>query len=145
MPQNSLFNLKIMKLFLLNTMENKKSRKIGLTILGFFYNFLQFPKASLKKKRKRLNSTGPVSAQAAQVHAETRARPRGRLCRRALRVLANWRWVRSLLTESLTVCRKDPIVLILRRGRSPTASRAAELRRACRPAGGGQDWCSASA
>jgi hypothetical protein len=29
-----------MKLFLLNTMENKKSRKIGLAILGFFYIFL---------------------------------------------------------------------------------------------------------
>jgi hypothetical protein len=29
-----------MKLFLLNTIENKKSRKIGFTILGFFYNFL---------------------------------------------------------------------------------------------------------
>jgi hypothetical protein len=29
-----------MKLFLLNIMENKESRKIGLTILGFFYNFL---------------------------------------------------------------------------------------------------------
>jgi hypothetical protein len=29
-----------MKLFLLNTMENKKSRKIGFTILRFFYNFL---------------------------------------------------------------------------------------------------------
>jgi hypothetical protein len=29
-----------MKLFLLNTMEIKKSKKIGLTILGFFYNFL---------------------------------------------------------------------------------------------------------
>ena len=54
MPQNSLFNLKIMKLFLLNTMENKKSRKIGLTILGFFYNFLQFPKASLKKKKEMI-------------------------------------------------------------------------------------------
>jgi hypothetical protein len=40
MPYNSLFNLKIMKLFLLKTMENKKSRKIGLTILGFFYDFL---------------------------------------------------------------------------------------------------------
>jgi hypothetical protein len=29
-----------MKPFLLNTIENKKSRKIGFTILGFFYNFL---------------------------------------------------------------------------------------------------------
>jgi hypothetical protein len=41
-----------MKLFLLNTMENRKSRKIGLTILSFFYNFLQIPKALLKKKKK---------------------------------------------------------------------------------------------
>jgi hypothetical protein len=30
-----------MKLFLLNSRENKKPRKIGFTILGFFYNFLQ--------------------------------------------------------------------------------------------------------
>jgi hypothetical protein len=29
-----------MKLFLLNTRENKESRKIGFTILGFFYHFL---------------------------------------------------------------------------------------------------------
>jgi hypothetical protein len=35
-------------------MENKKSRKIGLTILGVFYNFLQFPKASLKKKKEKI-------------------------------------------------------------------------------------------
>jgi hypothetical protein len=28
-----------MKLFLLNTRENKKPRKIGFTILSFFYNF----------------------------------------------------------------------------------------------------------
>jgi hypothetical protein len=28
-----------LKLFLLNTTENKKSKKIGFTILGFFYNF----------------------------------------------------------------------------------------------------------
>jgi hypothetical protein len=54
MPQNSLFNLKIMKLFLLNTMENKKSRKIGLTILGFFKKFLQFRKASMKKKKENI-------------------------------------------------------------------------------------------
>jgi hypothetical protein len=35
-------------------MENKKPRKIGLTILWFFYNFLQFPKASLKKKKEKI-------------------------------------------------------------------------------------------
>jgi hypothetical protein len=34
-------------------MENKKSRKIGLTILGFFYNFLWISKVLLKKKRKK--------------------------------------------------------------------------------------------
>jgi hypothetical protein len=31
-----------MKLFLLNPRENKESRKIGFTILGFFYDFLEF-------------------------------------------------------------------------------------------------------
>jgi hypothetical protein len=46
MLQNSLFDLKIIKLFLLNTMENKESRKIGLTFLPFFYNFLQISKVS---------------------------------------------------------------------------------------------------
>jgi hypothetical protein len=40
-----------MKLFLLNSMENNKSRKIGFTILGFFYNFLHISKAGQKKKR----------------------------------------------------------------------------------------------
>jgi hypothetical protein len=33
-------------------MENKKPRKIGLTILGFFYNFLEFIWLWKKKKRK---------------------------------------------------------------------------------------------
>jgi hypothetical protein len=40
-----------MKLFLLNIRENKESRKIGFTILGFFYNFQQISKALLKKKK----------------------------------------------------------------------------------------------
>jgi hypothetical protein len=35
-------------------MENKKSRKIGFTILGFFYNFLWISKVLLKKKRKKI-------------------------------------------------------------------------------------------
>jgi hypothetical protein len=43
-----------MKLFLLNIMENKKSGKIGLTILGFFYNFLWVSKVLVKKKRKKI-------------------------------------------------------------------------------------------
>jgi hypothetical protein len=41
MLQNSLFDLKIMNLFLLNTIENKESRKIGLPFLPFFYNLLE--------------------------------------------------------------------------------------------------------
>jgi hypothetical protein len=54
MLQNFLFVLKIIKLFLLNTMENKESRKIGLTFLGFFYHFLEFTWLWKKKKKKNL-------------------------------------------------------------------------------------------
>jgi hypothetical protein len=43
-----------MKLFLLNTMENRKSRKIGLKILGFLYNFLQISKVGQKKKKENV-------------------------------------------------------------------------------------------
>jgi hypothetical protein len=43
MSQNSLLELKIMKLFLLNTIENYKASKIGLVFLAFFYNFLGIP------------------------------------------------------------------------------------------------------
>jgi hypothetical protein len=42
-----------MKLFLLNTRENKKPRKIGFTILGFFYIFPWISKVILKKKKKK--------------------------------------------------------------------------------------------
>jgi hypothetical protein len=42
-----------MKLFLLNSRENKKARKIGLTILGFFYIFPGISKVILKKKRRK--------------------------------------------------------------------------------------------
>jgi hypothetical protein len=65
-----------MKLFLLNTMENKKSRKIGLKILGFSTIFYGFSKL-FWKKRKRLNSIRLVSAQAAQSRGES-ARARAR-------------------------------------------------------------------
>jgi hypothetical protein len=44
---------KIMELFLLNTIENKESRKIGLTFLGFFYYFLELLESCSKKKRKK--------------------------------------------------------------------------------------------
>jgi hypothetical protein len=56
-----------MKLFLLNTIENYESSKIGLVFLAFFYNFLRISKASRKNKKKifqqcwaRINSTGPT-------------------------------------------------------------------------------------
>jgi hypothetical protein len=75
MLQKSLFDLKIMKLFLINTMENQESRKIGLTFFPFFYNFLKLDR---KRKRKSVNSARPILAQAAQTQAETRARPRPR-------------------------------------------------------------------
>jgi hypothetical protein len=40
-----------MKLFLSNSRENNKSRKIGFIILGIFYHFLEFFKVLLKKKK----------------------------------------------------------------------------------------------
>jgi hypothetical protein len=40
MLYNFLFGLKIMKLFLVNTIGIYKPRKIGLVFLSFFYNFL---------------------------------------------------------------------------------------------------------
>jgi hypothetical protein len=43
-------------------MENKESRKIGLTFLGFFYHFLEFIWLWKKKKKKKTcNSSGPNS------------------------------------------------------------------------------------
>jgi hypothetical protein len=48
-----LFKLKIMKLFLLNSRENNKPRKIGFTILRIFCNFLHISKVFLKKKMKK--------------------------------------------------------------------------------------------
>jgi heme/copper-type cytochrome/quinol oxidase subunit 3 len=41
-----------MKLFLLNTMKNKESRKISLTFLGIFYHFLEFIWLWKEKKRE---------------------------------------------------------------------------------------------
>ena len=65
-----------MKLFLLNSRENKKARKIGLTILGFFYNFLHISKVLLKKKKKNTQQywaqtgpSGPTSRRSALAHA----------------------------------------------------------------------------
>jgi hypothetical protein len=73
-------------------MENTNSRKIGLTILGFFYNFLQFPKASLKKKKEKIKQywTGFSPGGPGPRRNVLRARPRGRFCRKGLGVLANY-------------------------------------------------------
>jgi hypothetical protein len=82
-----------MKLFLLNSRENKKARKIGLIFLGFFCNFLHISKAGQKKKKENVgNSIGLILARTGPTTQETRARPRPRwwLYRKALRVLANW-------------------------------------------------------
>jgi hypothetical protein len=54
MTQNSPFVLKIIQLFLLNTMKNKESNKIGLIFLTFFYNFLHISKVGQKKKNKNV-------------------------------------------------------------------------------------------
>jgi hypothetical protein len=91
MLQNSLFDLKILKLFLLNNMENKESRKIGLAFLPFSVIFYIFVKLDRKRKRKNFNSTRPILAEVAQACAEMRTRPcpRWRLYRKALGVLNN--------------------------------------------------------
>jgi hypothetical protein len=92
MLQNSLFALKIMKLFLINTMENKESRKIGLTFLPFFYNFLQISQVLQKKKRKKLKQFWAKSSLGGPTQVESaRSRPRCGLCRKALGLLNNWK------------------------------------------------------
>jgi hypothetical protein len=45
-----------MKLFLLNSRENNKPRKISFIFLGFFCNFLHILKASLKKEKEKLKT-----------------------------------------------------------------------------------------
>jgi hypothetical protein len=45
-----------MKLFLLNSRENKKARKIGLIFLGFVCNFLHISKVLLKKKKEKYST-----------------------------------------------------------------------------------------
>jgi hypothetical protein len=42
-----------MKLFLLNSRENKEPRKISFTILAFFYIFLHIFESLLKKKKEK--------------------------------------------------------------------------------------------
>jgi hypothetical protein len=57
MPQNSLLELKIMKLFLLNTIENQEPSKIGLAFLAFFLKF-SGNSQSPEEKEKGKHATG---------------------------------------------------------------------------------------
>jgi hypothetical protein len=69
-----------MKLFLLNSRENKKSRKIGFTILGFFYNFPGISKVILKKKKKNTSTVLGSNWLRRPNLAQKRARARARAC-----------------------------------------------------------------
>jgi hypothetical protein len=80
-----------------------------------------------------MNSPGSVSAQVAQVHAETRAcpRPRWRLCRKALGLTTNPKWVHLLLhwvADGLQRCPRtsnssqDGVLDDGERGRAPANS-----------------------
>jgi hypothetical protein len=89
-----------MKLFLLNTLENKKSRKIGFTILGFFYNFLWISKVLLKKKKEKTQQYWAGFSPGGPGPGKTRPRPRARwlFCEKGLGFLANWRQVLTLFS-----------------------------------------------
>jgi hypothetical protein len=110
MPQNSLFNLKFMKLFLLNTMENKKPRKIGLTILGFFYNFLEFIWLWKKKKREKpVTVLGRIWFKRPMSRGKcARARSLWQLCTEGLGFLANWERVHLLFHCVADRLQKNP-------------------------------------
>src|SRR5688572_30368870 len=89
-----------------------------------------------------MNSPRLISPQAAQLTQESaRARARtGCFVKRASVFWLTQGGFGYYFLESLTVCRKPLHVLILRKVRFPTASCAAELRRARRPAGWGNVW-----
>jgi hypothetical protein len=88
MLQNSLFDLKIMKLFLINTMENLESSKIGWTFLGFFYNFLEIFKVEQKKKKEKFEQYWAQFGRSGPSPGEKHAHPRPcRLCTKAPVVL----------------------------------------------------------
>jgi hypothetical protein len=71
-------------------MENKEPRKIDLTFLPFFYNFLQISQVLQKKKRKKLKQFWAKSSPDGPTQVES-ARPRCGLCRKALGLLNNWK------------------------------------------------------
>jgi hypothetical protein len=70
-----------------------------LTFLGFFYNFLQISKVSLKKKREKLKQCWAEFKPSGPSPGGKRARPRPcwQLCEKALGVLDNPKWVLLLL------------------------------------------------
>jgi hypothetical protein len=80
-------------------MENKKSRKIGFTILGFFYNFLHISKAGQKKKRRKSEQCWAEIKPGGPVQRGKCARPhlRWHLYRKGPGILANLNWVLLLL------------------------------------------------
>jgi hypothetical protein len=67
-----------MKLFSLNSMENKKSRKIGLIFLGFFCNFLHLLEFCWKKKKKKNEQSWADFSPGSPTTVETRPRARAR-------------------------------------------------------------------
>jgi hypothetical protein len=134
-----MFKLKIMKLFLLNSRENNKPRKIGFTILGIFYHFLEFFKVLLKKKKEKQKQGWADSSPGGPTLEGKRARARWLLCKNTLGVLTNWDPVFQCLTQSLTVCIKVLPLLSILGLKSPTVHGAAELRRAPGPADWGKD------
>jgi hypothetical protein len=91
-------------------MENNKPRKISFTILAFFYIFLHISKALLEKEKEKVETvmgrfqpSGPVPGRKG-----ARARPRWRLCTKALTVLANLNQVRLLFHWVTDCLHKSP-------------------------------------
>ena len=79
-----------MKLFLLNSRENKKARKIGLIFLGFFYIFPGISKVILKKKKENTSTVLGSNWPKRPNHAQKRARARAhwQLCTEALGLIS---------------------------------------------------------
>jgi hypothetical protein len=132
-----------MKLFLLNSRENNKPRKIGFTILGIFYHFLEFFKVLLQKKKEKQKQCWADSSPGGPTPEgkRARARARWRLCKNTLGVLTNWDPVFHCLTQSLTVCIKVLPLLPILGLKSPTRHGATELRQAPGPTKRGKDRC----
>jgi hypothetical protein len=108
-----------MKLFLSNSRENNKSRKIGFTILGFSTIFYNCFGSGIKRKRKACNSIRPILTQVGPT--TVKARPRWWLYRKALRVLANRKQVLLLFLCVADGLQKSPPVSMPLHDTSSTA------------------------